>query len=265
MPRRKSIAAIHPFDVRHGTDTSGIMFGKEIARGTAIEPDDLTAYYGVAPSILETVLDHWLQLTAPKHSIERYTFLDIGAGKGRAMLLASQFPFAAIEGVELNEGLIAIAQRNIEIWQRDPRAAALAPITLHNADATAHPLPDGPILAFLFHPFETVLLRRFLRHIESELTRKPRAFDLIYVNAEHGSSLDHHPAFTRLWEGRVAMSAADHVADLAAIAEQKEYGSTGDELCSVYRFTGRLPNFDALRAQLRNKIETLGTKETSHT
>ncbi len=35
------------------------------------------------------------------------------------------------------------------------------------------------------------------------------------------------------------MTPADHVADLAAIAEQKEYGSTGDELCAIYRHTGR--------------------------
>jgi hypothetical protein len=39
--------------------------------------------------------------------------------------------------------------------------------------------------------------------------------------------------------GPVAMTPADHVADLAAIAEQKEYGSTGDELCAIYRHTGR--------------------------
>ncbi len=35
------------------------------------------------------------------------------------------------------------------------------------------------------------------------------------------------------------MSPEDQVADLAAIAEQKEYGSTGDEECAIYRFTGR--------------------------
>jgi hypothetical protein len=33
----------------------------------------------------------------------------------------------------------------------------------------------------------------------------------------------------------VAMSAEDHLADLAEIEEQTEYGSTGDELCSLYR------------------------------
>jgi hypothetical protein len=34
------------------------------------------------------------------------------------------------------------------------------------------------------------------------------------------------------------MSAADHLADLAEIATQTEYGSTGDEQCTIYRFTG---------------------------
>jgi len=35
------------------------------------------------------------------------------------------------------------------------------------------------------------------------------------------------------------MTPADHLADLAAIAQQAEYGSTGEELCAIYRFTGR--------------------------
>jgi hypothetical protein len=35
------------------------------------------------------------------------------------------------------------------------------------------------------------------------------------------------------------MSPEDHAADLAAIAQQREYGSTGDEECAIYRYTGR--------------------------
>jgi hypothetical protein len=98
------------------------------------------------------------------------------------------------------------------------------------------PLPQEPLLAHLFHPFEDRLLRRFLRHVEKDLTAHPRPFDLFYVNAEHDSLLDQHPAFDRIWLGRVPMSPEDHLADLAAIAQQKEYGSTGDELCAIYRF-----------------------------
>jgi SAM-dependent methyltransferase len=238
MPRRKTQPAIHPFDQLHGTDTSGLIPGTVIAQGTSAKVSELTAYYGVAPSILHGLLDIWLQRTAPQ-PIEHTVFLDIGAGKGRAMLLASQFPFLRVEGVELNPDLARIANANISLWSNDLHSEALSPLTLHHADATTHPLPPEPTLAFLFHPFELPLLRRFLRHIETSISNNPRPFDLIYANAEHDSHLDHHPAFKRLWFGPVAMTPADHVADLAAIAEQKEYGSTGDELCALYRFTGR--------------------------
>lgn len=238
MPRKKPQPAIHPFDRLHGTDTSGLIAGKIIAEGTGVKVEELTAYYGIAPSILHRLLDHWLQRTEPQ-PIERTVFLDVGAGKGRAMLLASQYPFLRVEGVELNETLADIARNNIALWRSDPTSEVLAPIHLHHADATKHTLPAEPTLAFLFHPFELPILRRFLKHVEDSQARNPRPFDLIYANAEHGSLLDHHPAFTRLWIGSVAMTPDDHLADLAAIAQQKEYGSTGDELCAIYCFTGR--------------------------
>jgi hypothetical protein len=238
MPPRKPKPAIHPFDQLHGTDTSGLIPGSVIVQGTNAKLSELTAYYGVAPSILHGLLDIWLQRTSPQ-PIERTVFLDVGAGKGRAMLLASQFPFLRVEGVELNADLAHIANANISLWHKDLQANALSPLHLHHADATTHPLPSKPTLAFLFHPFELPLLRRFLRHIEDSISNNPRPFDLLYVNAEHDSYLDHHPAFTRLWTGLVPMTPADHLADLAAIAEQKEYGSTGDELCAIYRYKGR--------------------------
>jgi SAM-dependent methyltransferase len=238
MSKPKRQPAVHPFDVLHGTDTSGLIPGKVIARDTSANVEDLTAYYGVAPSILQGLLDIWLDETAPE-PIEKTVFLDVGAGKGRALLLASRYPFLRVEGIELSPTLAAIANSNIKLWRQDPTAYALSPLKLHCADATRHPLPKQPTLAFLFHPFELPVLRRFVRHVERSVSESPRPFDLLYANAEHDSLLDRHPAFKRLWTGRVAMSPADHVADLAAIAEQKEYGSTGDELCAIYRFTGR--------------------------
>jgi SAM-dependent methyltransferase len=251
MTRPKPQPAIHPFDALHGTDTSGLLSGEVIARGTAAKVEELTAYYGVAPSILRGLLDQWLQQLQPR-TIEQTVFLDVGAGKGRALLLASQYPFLRVEGVELNPTLATIAQDNLDLWQRDPAANALAPLTLHQADATLHPLPDAPTVAFLFHPFERPILRRFLRHIETSLAARPHPFDLLYANAEHGSLLDRHPAFRRLWMGRVAMTPTDHLADLAAIAQQKEYGSTGDELCAIYRHVGRGPRVSRAKAREEN-------------
>ncbi len=235
LAARRVAQPVHPFDKLHGTDTSGLLPGTHIAAGTGLAPEDLTAYYGVAPSILHGVIDLWLRECHPQQSIEETVFLDVGAGKGRAMMLASQYPFLRVEGVELNADLAAIAEANFRRWANDPGAGVLAPLALHQGDATRHPLPPQPTLVYLFHPFETTLLRRFLRHVRQSLKEHPRPLDLVYVNAEHDSLLDQNRGLRRLWVGRVPMSAADHVADLEAIAEQEEYGSTGDEVCAIYR------------------------------
>jgi SAM-dependent methyltransferase len=254
VPRKKSQPVVHPFDQLHGTDTSGLLPASTIAHGTALKPVELTAYYGVAPSILQALLDLWLQRLHFPAPIEQTVFLDVGSGKGRAALLASRYPFLRVEGIELNRALARTALANVKLWKQSPHAAQLAPIALHHADALRHPLPDTPTLAFLFHPFELPILRRFLRRIEDSLAGNPRPFDLVYVNAEHGSLLDRHPAFDRLWTGNIPMSPADHVADLAAIAEQDEYGSTGDELCSFYRFTPTPPKKASRNPKIGRRI-----------
>ncbi len=243
-PTRKSGSGVnppvHPFDLAHGTDTGGLIPGTQLLTG---HPSDqhVTAYYGVAPSILRGLIDLWLDRTAPPFPVERYTFLDIGAGKGRALILAAQCPFLEVLGVELNPGLAAIARNNIAAaLARDGKSPQLlAPIRLLQADALTLTYPETPTLAFLFHPFEAPLLRKLLRSIETHFAARPGQIDIAYVNTEHGSVLDRHPAFHKLWEGRIPMSTEDHIADLREIAEQLEYGSTGDEHCALYRFTGR--------------------------
>ncbi len=198
----------------------------------------------------------------PSHPISSYTFLDIGAGKGRALLLASEHRFRRVLGVELNHALAEVARANAAHWARahaaDPTAPLLAPIEILEQDALELTLPAVPTLIFLFHPFEAPMLRRLLRHIETQLANQvmhgkvstrngamtelpapQSALDILYVNAECAAVLDRHPAFTRLFLGQVAMSPEDHAADLEAIARQKEYGSTGDEECAIYRYVGR--------------------------
>jgi hypothetical protein len=136
-----------------------------------------------------------------------------------------------------------IARENVSLWTRfhkaDPTAGAIAPIRIAHEDALSFKLPRTPTLVFLFHPFEAPVLKAFLRGIETAFADRPGTLDILYVNAEHGSTLDKHPAFKQLWQGAVPMTPDDHAADLEAIAQQTEYGSTGDELCAIYRYAGR--------------------------
>jgi len=244
---------IHPFDQMHGVDTSGLVPAAHLLTG---HPNDehVTAYYGVAPSILRTLIDTWRE-TIPPHPISRYTFIDIGAGKGRGLLVASEYRFRKVVGIELNPALAAIASSNVAQWTAshaaDITAPRLAPIEVLEQDALDFEFPRTSVLLFLFHPFEAPVLESLLQRIESQLTARSSAnsppartpdLDLLYVNAECAHTLDRHPRFTQLFLGKVAMSPEDHAADLEAIAAQKEYGSTGDEECAIYRFTPRKTN-----------------------
>lgn len=237
---------IHPFDQAHGVDTSGLVPARHLVTGHAND-EHVTAYYGVAPSILRALIGHWRE-TIPPHPISSYTFVDVGAGKGRGLLVASEFRFRKVVGIELNPALAAIAHQNVARWtashSADPTSEPLAPIQIVEQDALDFDLPATPVLLFLFHPFEAPVLRQLLRRIETSFAARPKsarepALDLIYVNAECASVLDRNPAFAQLFLDNVKMSPQDHAADLEAIARQREYGSTGDEECAIYRYTGR--------------------------
>lgn len=230
----------------HGVDTSGLVPAKHLVTGHAND-EHVTAYYGVAPSILRALVGHWRE-TVPPHPISSYTFIDIGAGKGRGLLVASEFRFRKVIGIELNPSLVAIARQNVARWTRthatDPTSERIAPIEVLEQDALDFDLPATPALLFLFHPFESPVLRQLLRRIETKFAARSKtspkpALDLIYVNAECANVLDRNPAFEQLFLDHVKMTPEDHAADLEAIALQREYGSTGDEECAIYRYTGR--------------------------
>ena len=236
---------IHPFDQIHGVDTSGLVPARHLLTG---HPNDehITAYYGIAPSILRALVDRWRE-TIPPHPSSSYTFVDVGAGKGRGVLVASEYRFRKVVGIELNPQLAAIARTNSAHWiathAADPTSEPIAPIEIVEQDALDFELPATPTLIFFFHPFEAPVLEQFIARIHAQLSARPKSrppvLDLLYANAECANILDRHPAFTQLFLDHVKMTPEDYAADLEAIAQQKEYGSTGDEECAIYRYTCR--------------------------
>ena len=246
---------IHPFDQMHGVDTSGLVPAKHLVTGHAND-EHVTAYYGVAPSILRSLIAQWRE-TIPPHPISSYTFIDIGAGKGRGLLVASEYPFRKVIGIELNSPLAGIARANVAHWaphpRRRPHRTASRPHSVSRAGRPrlrsprhAHaPLPLPPVRST--RPPQTPAqyrdavgcpIRNSFIVTSGGQTPEP-ALDILYVNAECANVLDRNPAFTQLFLDNVKMTPEDHAADLEAIARQREYGSTGDEECAIYRYTGR--------------------------
>ncbi len=227
----------HPFDLEFGVRTSGLVAGRHLASGHRHDRH-VTAYYAVAPSVFRGIIVRWRRCRsfAP---IDAYTFVDLGAGMGRAMLLASAHPFRAIAGVELHPTLARIGRRNLALWRASEHP--LAPLRMHCRDVADFPLPAGPCLAFLFNPFTAPVLRSLLRGWSRTLANRPGELDILYVNNEQESVLAREPGFTRLFRGPIRRSHADAVADRTILKRQPgaEYAATTWEDCSIYRWTGK--------------------------
>ena len=228
---------VHPFDEKFGVRTSGLIAGRHLKSGHRHDRHS-TAYFGVAPSVFAALMRRWRRLDAAAR-VEETVFLDVGAGMGRAMLLAAEMNFKEVVGLELNPALVRIARRNLARWRAAGRVEA-EKVRIVEGDAVEFPLPDAPTVAFLFNPFDGPVLKRLLKKWEGALASGTNLLDLIYVNNEQESVLRDTAGFTRLFLGKVARSRADAIADYKIMANQPEgeYESSNFEDCSIWRWKG---------------------------
>lgn len=197
----------HPFDLAYNVDTTGLVWGESLDGVHASQVAYwATGYYGVSPSAFDDALK---SLPVPWPS---FTFVDIGCGKGRALLLASRYRWRALLGVELSHELADVAKQNLRSfnapWRQDGVNARII-----TGDATLMELPTGPLVLYLYHPFAAPVMARFLEHVHHALQVESRPLYLLYTNPELGSMLDRTPWLEKLWDRHFAMSNEDVVAD----------------------------------------------------
>jgi SAM-dependent methyltransferase len=214
----EAVPLLHPFDMEYGTETSGLITGEALVSGRW---NDLwnTAYYGISPSGFNQMVE------ALGLDWGRFTFVDLGSGKGRALLLASRFPFRRIVGVEIAPELSETAAANIQgfsaPWQR------CREIESRTGDAADFVYPAGPFVLFLYQPFLGPVLKRCLKNLARSLAAEPREVYVLYVNPVFERLMKNVPNLARQWERSFAYSDEDLNAD--------RVGAKGDRVV-VYRF-----------------------------
>ncbi len=101
--------------------------------------------------------------------------LDIGCGKGGAMLTLAKYPFARVDGLEVSPQLVRIAQDNLERMH-------ISNAALFCCDAVEFSQLDPYNYFYMYNPFPEVVMQPVMDNIASSLRRHSRKVTLIYKN-----------------------------------------------------------------------------------
>jgi SAM-dependent methyltransferase len=164
--------ADYDWDHRVNTTSAGVGWRDRLL-GTFHSP-----YQPTEPALFREMLDALLQHA--DLNLADFTYLDLGSGKGRTLLMASDYPFRRIVGVELLPSLNQIAQENLGQYKNElQRCFAIESIC---SDASTFPLPDGPLVLYLFNPLPEAALQTAISNLGQRLRVDPQPVYVLYHN-----------------------------------------------------------------------------------
>ncbi len=200
----------HPIDAEYGIDTSGRVAEEELrTRVPAVGADavlsrEIVGYIGSQPSIVRRALDSLPDVAGASG----YGFVDIGCGKGRVLVLASERGLAGLLGVEIDAELAAIARANAAVVAA--RFPGRPGITVETGDATAVAPPWRRVVFYVYHAFGAELMARLCRRIEELVGPHIDHCFLVYYNPVCAAVFDASPALQRWFAAEVPYAAAEH-------------------------------------------------------
>jgi SAM-dependent methyltransferase len=161
------------FDRQHGTDTSGAVETAELGIGDEQRRSNAIRYLPSPARATQWMLDQ------RAGDVVHRTFVDIGCGKGRVLLLAAQRRFRRVVGVELSAALVEVARSNVAAYRGPP--ALIAPVDVVCADATAFQWPGSDLFVHLYHPFQPSVTALLVDSLDASLAHNPRQATIAYL------------------------------------------------------------------------------------
>jgi len=164
----KNLIHYFSFDRRFGTDTDGVINLGDV------DPDlKGLQYVATYPKTFQKIMSY----IPIRH--EDFIFVDLGAGKGRTVLLAANYKFKRIIGVEILDELCRIAKKNIAIYKN--KRQKCHDIEIACMDAADYPIPDENAVFYLYNPFYEKIAATVLSRIKASLEKHPRKIFIICV------------------------------------------------------------------------------------
>jgi SAM-dependent methyltransferase len=146
---------------------------------SGIDISHATLYMPSSYNVLEKLMKEITKYPSNK------TFLDIGCGKGRAMVVAAEYGFTRIKGIDFSKEFCDYAGEVTKAYHsRNPSAE----FTVIHAEASSYAIDPDITTIFLFNPFDEIITARLVENIQTSQSRNPRTIRVLYVNPIHKSS-----------------------------------------------------------------------------
>jgi SAM-dependent methyltransferase len=180
--RRKSRYGDIDYDFEHSVDTTWANVSlrtrlRELLSGGQYQPSEPALFHEILNSL--------------PVDVDGFTFIDLGSGKGRTLLMASEYPFRRIIGVEILAELNEVAQQNIARYRSERQRYSA--IESHTGDARWFEFPREALVLYLFNPFPEYVLREVLANLHRSFAALPREVYVVYHNLVHESVFADRP------------------------------------------------------------------------
>ena len=171
---RRRIQGHEQFDLKHGLDTQTPILIRDLEIW-AHAAQYAVHYEGAAIPLVHRIIRHL------RTDLRRFTFIDLGSGKGRVLLAAAQYPFKSVIGVEFSKILHDIAQANISKFV-EQRLTKTRPRSI-NMDAGKFEFSQfADKVVFCSNPFAAILALRILDNFQFSLRKTGHEGVLIYLS-----------------------------------------------------------------------------------
>jgi predicted RNA methylase len=166
------------WDRTHNVDTAGSI---QLASLSVVGPnrDFGNECVGTSPRSFDVMMQ-----SLPR-DLKPYTFVDVGAGKSRTLLLASHYGFARALGVEFAKELVACSRRNIARFCSDRQTCR--DLEVVEADATQFVFPATPLVIYFYNPFTVEVFDAVLHNIVISLKAAKRDCYIVYASSSHNA------------------------------------------------------------------------------
>jgi hypothetical protein len=179
LATRRSGAAVQAakeeaeFDEKYGVDTRAEVVPRRLT------VDDQSLAHG---NRYGTILPHEFHEIFQQFNLpfEDFAFVDLGSGKGRVLMLAADYPFKRVMGVEYALELHQTAEVNLKKYRGESQRCF--DVQSMHMDATQFVFPDQPVFLYMANPFDGHVMSKVIENIEASLHANPRPFVILYVN-----------------------------------------------------------------------------------